>query len=365
MTSSNQEFGSRGFAFIPVIGCGCLLVVIIIVILSVMYALGDRANNSPESVERNSGNSNTYSGTRAGQIDSSNTTSDCSELLKNAGNTQQTIYSMINSASQKWEVSAALIAAIARNESNFNPTATSPAGARGIMQIMPGTWSELYNSSDGLPNNAYDSNASIFYGAKYLSQVRSRVGDNVTLIAAGYNAGPAAVKRYGGVPPYAETQGYVSQVTKDYQKYLGCLTVESQPAISSTGSGKTVAQKVLANSRVSLTQAARKDIQDVAYGTKKLSPSMLTAMDNIGQSYSYQVSSITSGNRAPTSDHYWGNAFDINVVNGIPVIDKPEAARQIMARCRELGADQVFGPWNNIDGKHNDHVHCGWAEGRR
>ena len=100
----------------------------------------------------------------------------------------------------------ALLAGLVRQESNFNPTAGSPAGARGLTQLMPGTARGLGVTDVTDPAQALEG------GAKYLRQQLDAFGGDVTRALAAYNAGPGAVQRFGGVPPYAETQNYVRKV---------------------------------------------------------------------------------------------------------------------------------------------------------
>jgi cell wall-associated NlpC family hydrolase len=113
---------------------------------------------------------------------------------------------VINAAAARTGVPASLIAAVAKQESGFNPNAVSPAGAEGIMQLMPSTAKGLGVSD---PMNATQS---INGGATYLASLLSKFNGNTTLAVAAYNAGPGAVLKYGGVPPYAETQNYVRNV---------------------------------------------------------------------------------------------------------------------------------------------------------
>jgi len=108
-------------------------------------------------------------------------------------------------ASQKYGVPAALLSAVARQESGYNPTATSRAGAQGLMQLMPGTARNL-----GV-TNPLDPAQSVDGAARMLSDLTRRFGSTELAVAA-YNAGPGAVLKYGGVPPYPETQRYVRNV---------------------------------------------------------------------------------------------------------------------------------------------------------
>lgn len=108
-----------------------------------------------------------------------------------------------------YEVDPALIEAIIANESGFDLNATSSAGARGLMQLMPETAAGL-----GV-TNAYDAAQNVRGGTRYLRSLLDRFG-NVELAIAAYNAGPDAVRRHGGVPPYEQTRSYVRKVLASY-----------------------------------------------------------------------------------------------------------------------------------------------------
>lgn len=109
-------------------------------------------------------------------------------------------------ASEAYGVSTTILKSIAKAESNFNPSAVSSAGAVGIMQLMPATAASLGVS------NSYDARENIMGGAKYISQLLSRYQGNISLALAAYNAGCGNVDKYGGIPPFTETQNYVKKV---------------------------------------------------------------------------------------------------------------------------------------------------------
>jgi len=114
-------------------------------------------------------------------------------------------------------VDEAWLRAIAHAESGFDATAVSPKGAQGVMQLMPQT-SDDYGVAD-----PFSYEESIMAGARHLRALKRRYGDDMTLVAAAYNAGVGAVARYGGVPPYAETRDYVAKVQVLYGRYRTAL----------------------------------------------------------------------------------------------------------------------------------------------
>jgi cell wall-associated NlpC family hydrolase len=118
---------------------------------------------------------------------------------------------LFTQAGNRHGVSPALLAAVARTESGFNSSAVSSAGATGLMQFMPATAEEL-----GV--DATDPASSIDGAARYLSSLTTRFGSTELALAA-YNAGPGTVQRYGGIPPYGETQSYVQKVTSAAEAY--------------------------------------------------------------------------------------------------------------------------------------------------
>lgn len=129
---------------------------------------------------------------------------------KNLG-APQSMDSIFAEASEKYGVPLALLKAVAKAESGFNASAVSPAGAMGVMQLMPSTASSL-----GV-TDPFDARSNIMGGAKLLSQNLKRYNGNIDLALAAYNAGSGNVAKYGGVPPFAETQNYIKKI----HKYMG------------------------------------------------------------------------------------------------------------------------------------------------
>ena len=119
---------------------------------------------------------------------------------------------VVNSASGRYRLDPDLVNSVIKAESGFNVRAVSPKGAQGLMQLMPGTASQL-----GVPNT-FDAAANVEGGAKYLRELLERYNFDLIKALAAYNAGPQRVEQFGGVPPYYETRAYVARVVKDFNK---------------------------------------------------------------------------------------------------------------------------------------------------
>jgi hypothetical protein len=158
-------------------------------------------------------------------------------LTKQSASGSVDLDAVFQAASQKYGVSTGLLKSVASAESGFDPKATSKCGAMGIMQLMPETAKGL-----GV-TDAYNPQQNIMGGAKYLSQLLNRFNGDTKLAVAAYNAGPGNVEKYGGVPPFAETQAYVQKVlgTDGNSLSAGSAAASSSADVSGTGEVSTAA----------------------------------------------------------------------------------------------------------------------------
>jgi hypothetical protein len=117
---------------------------------------------------------------------------------------------VVNTASATYHLDPDLVNSVIHAESGFNAHAVSPKGARGLMQLMPGTASQL-----GV-NDAFDPQANVEGGSRYLRELLERYNFDLVKALAAYNAGPERVEQYQGVPPFRETRAYVARIVHDY-----------------------------------------------------------------------------------------------------------------------------------------------------
>lgn len=123
------------------------------------------------------------------------------------------IHALVATAAREYALPPGLVNAVLMAESGGDPSAVSTAGAEGLMQLMPGT-----AASCGIAN-PFDAISNVECGSSYLKSLLVRYRGDTRLAVAAYNAGPGAVDRYHGVPPYAQTQAYVSRVLSIYRSY--------------------------------------------------------------------------------------------------------------------------------------------------
>lgn len=154
-----------------------------------------------------------------------------SELYQTASqkmNVPESMDDIFREAAETYQVPVNLLMAVGKAESGFNPDAVSPAGAQGVMQLMPATAASL-----GV-TDPFDARSNIMGGAKYLGQMLSQYNGNIELALAAYNAGSGNVAKYGGVPPFTETRNYIQRI----KEYMGTdlttgKTVTSQKDVGS------------------------------------------------------------------------------------------------------------------------------------
>ncbi|HME33597.1 MAG TPA: lytic transglycosylase domain-containing protein [Candidatus Sulfotelmatobacter sp.] len=160
---------------------------------------------------------------------------------------------VVNSASQRYWLDPDLVSSVIKAESGFNVRALSPKGAQGLMQLMPGTASQL-----GVPN-AFDPEANVEGGTKYLRELLERYNFDLVKALAAYNAGPLRVEQFGGVPPYYETRAYVARVVRDFNKKKAA---EEKASRQTAPSKKTNSHAATRTAHGTVTQAKGSEVQE-------------------------------------------------------------------------------------------------------
>jgi len=156
---------------------------------------------------------------------------------------------VVNTASGRYRLDPDLVNSVIKAESGFNVRAVSPKGAQGLMQLMPGTASQL-----GVPN-AFDPQANVEGGTKYLRELLDRYNFDLVKALAAYNAGPQRVEQFGGVPPYYETRAYVARIVRDFNKkkvaqQKAAASTAKTASVKKTGTKTTTASKPKSSSPV-------------------------------------------------------------------------------------------------------------------
>jgi soluble lytic murein transglycosylase-like protein len=132
------------------------------------------------------------------------------------------LHEMLAAAGRQHNLDADLLASVVKAESNGNTHAVSRAGARGLMQLMPGTAAEL-----GV-DDSFRADENVRGGSAYLNDLLVRYHDNIALALAAYNAGPAAVDKYHGIPPYHETRAYVARVIHEFNRRVRARELQAR-----------------------------------------------------------------------------------------------------------------------------------------
>ena len=157
---------------------------------------------------------------------------------------------LIARAANRYGVDPALVKAIICKESRFNPRAQSEAGARGLMQMMPDTARGL-----GV-KDPFNPEQNVTAGTRYIGQLLKRYRGNERLALAAYNAGPGNVAKYGGVPPFAETQNYVTKVNQFRHQYAAERLSQLEPGSTSPSYAKVASASNFQNVLTSLAQGS-------------------------------------------------------------------------------------------------------------
>lgn len=197
---------------------------------------------------------NAIQGTDGTNVVDKTTTVNSTEEFSSYLQTTASLEEIFEEASERYNVPKDLIKAIAKTESDFNPNATSGSGAQGLMQLMPATAKEL-----GV-TDAYDPYQNVMGGTKYISQLLNKYDGDVKLALAAYNAGSGNVAKYGGIPPFKETQNYVVKV----MNYLN-NGVQVPEAYYSTSETAGVSQSADTSNATGVAAASVEEAEDNYY----------------------------------------------------------------------------------------------------
>jgi len=161
------------------------------------------------------------------------------------------LHQVVDSASATYHLDPDLVNSVIHAESGFNAHAVSPKGARGLMQLMPGTANQL-----GV-NDAFDAQSNVSGGSRYLRELLERYNFDLVKALAAYNAGPQRVEQYQGVPPFRETRAYVARIVHDYNRKKAAQEKETkQKQVSTRGPSKAVSHAQRPQKPVAAARAA-------------------------------------------------------------------------------------------------------------
>ncbi len=197
-----------------------------------LYEAQSQAKQAAEAAAATNTNTTDFATVLADTVDSTSSSTPVA-AASSIEYTNETLESIFQKASETYGVSVNLLKAIAKAESGFNQYATSKSGAMGIMQLMPSTAAGLGVS------DAYDAEQNIMGGANLISQLLTKYNGDVSLALAAYNAGSGNVDKYGGIPPFTETQNYVSKILG----YLGGDVSVSVPASTSASTTSSISEE--------------------------------------------------------------------------------------------------------------------------
>lgn len=238
-------------------------------------------------------------------------------------------------ASETYGVATSILKSIAKAESNFNPSAVSKAGAIGIMQLMPSTAASLGVS------NSYDARENIMGGAKYISQLLSRYQGNISLALAAYNAGTGNVDKYGGIPPFTETQNYVQKVLS-YMNGSFETDYSSSGIFGLTGEARDTANEMLGN--FFAANNISKSTLDILVSLLKLK-NLAGSLGSTGSSGT--STSATSGTTAAGTSTASGNSVSSETAE--PVLPSDTTAAASSASLDSFTGDFSEDATNRVD----------------